>query len=98
MDSPHASQGCCGEFNQNLFSFSGSGEQEVDVSILQPIVNYSLPDKWSIGTSEMNLVYDWEQDDWTALPLGMKLAKLVKFGALPVQFVGSYEYNFADVR
>jgi len=66
------------------------------VSILQPILNYSLPGKWSIGTSEMNLVYDWEQDDWTALPVGMKLAKLVKFGALPVQFVGSYEYNFAD--
>lgn len=85
-----------GLFNQNLFSFSGGGEQEVNVSILQPIINYSLPGKWSIGTSEMNLVYDWEQDDWTALPVGMKLAKLVKFGALPVQFVGSYEYNFAD--
>jgi hypothetical protein len=85
-----------GLFSQNLFSFSGGGEQEVNVSILQPILNYSLPNKWSIGTSEMNLVYDWEQDDWSALPVGMKLAKLVKFGALPVQFVGSYEYNFAD--
>ena len=26
----------------------------------------------------------------------MKVAKLVKFGDLPVQFSGSYEYNFAD--
>jgi len=68
----------------------------VNVSIFQPILNYSLPDKWSVGTSEMNLVYDWERDDWTALPLGVKLAKLVKFGQLPVQFVGSYEHNFAD--
>lgn len=85
-----------GLFNQNLFSFSGGDEQDVNLSILQPIFNYSLPDKWSIGTSEMNVVYDWEQDDWTALPLGMKLAKLIKFGALPVQFAGSYEYNFAD--
>ena len=85
-----------GLFNQNLFSYSGGGEEEVNLSILQPIFNYSLPDKWSIGTSEMNLVYDWEQDDWIALPLGMKLAKLIKLGALPVQFVGSYEYNFAD--
>jgi len=85
-----------GLFNQNLFSFAGSGQQDVNVSILQPIFNYSLPDKWSVGASEMNLVYDWERDDWTALPLGVKLAKLVKFGQLPVQFVGSYEHNFAD--
>jgi len=26
----------------------------------------------------------------------MKVATLVKFGDLPVQFSGSYEYNFAD--
>jgi hypothetical protein len=85
-----------GLFNQNLFSFAGSGQQDVNVSTIQPIFNVALPDKWSVGTSEMNLVYDWERDDWTALPLGMKLAKLTKIGGLPVQFVGSYEYNFAD--
>jgi hypothetical protein len=86
-----------GLFNQNLFSFAGDGDREdVNVSILQPIVNYSLPEKWSIGTSEMNITYDWKKDAWTALPLGVKLAKLVKFGKLPVQFAGAYEYNFAD--
>ena len=86
-----------GLFNQNLFSFAGDSDREdVNVSILQPIVNYSLPDKWSIGTSEMNVTYDWEKDAWTALPLGVKLARLVKFGKLPVQFAGGYEYNFAD--
>jgi hypothetical protein len=86
-----------GLFNQNLFSFAGDSDREdVNVSILQPIVNYSLPDKWSIGTSEMNVTYDWERGSWTALPLGVKLARLVKFGKLPVQFAGGYEYNFAD--
>jgi hypothetical protein len=86
-----------GLFNQNLFSFAGDDDREdVNVSILQPIINYSLPDKWSIGTSEMNVTYDWEKNRWTALPLGLKLANLVKFGALPVQFSGAYEYNFAD--
>jgi len=44
----------------------------------------------------MNVTYDWKKSDWTALPLGFKLAKLVKFGKLPVQFSGAYEYNFAD--
>jgi len=84
-----------GIFNQNLFTFAGDKDREdVNVSILQPIMNVSLPDKWSIGLSEMNITYDWEKSDWTALPLGMKLAKLVKFGKLPVQFSGAYEYNF----
>ena len=86
-----------GVFNQNLFSYAGNNDREdVNVSIIQPIVNFSLPDGWSIGTSEMNLTYDWEKHDWTALPVGVKLAKLVKFGQLPVQFSGAYEYNFAN--
>lgn len=29
--------------------------------------------------SEMTVTYDWEKDDWTALPLGVKVAKLVRF-------------------
>jgi len=86
-----------GLFNQNLFSFAGDkGREDVKLSILQPILNFSLPNRWSIGTSEMNITYDWEKKAWTALPVGIKLAKLVKFGKLPVQFAGSYEYNFAD--
>jgi hypothetical protein len=86
-----------GLFDQNLFSFAGEGDRDdVNVSILQPILNYSLPDKWSIGTSEMNFTYDYEKEEWVALPLGVKLAKLVKFGGLPVQFSGAYEYNFDD--
>ena len=44
----------------------------------------------------MNITYDYKQNDWTALPLGIKLSKLVKLGSLPVQFSGAYEYNFAN--
>jgi hypothetical protein len=85
-----------GLFNQNLFSFAGSGQQDVNVSLLQPILNYSLPNKWSVGSSDMTMTYDWERSAWTALPVGVKLAKLTKMGKQPVQFAGSYEYNFAD--
>lgn len=86
-----------GLFNQNLVSFAGDDAREdVKVSILQPIVTYSLPDRWSIGASEMNITYDWDKNAWTSLPLGIKLAKLHKFGQLPVQLSGYYEYNFQD--
>jgi hypothetical protein len=44
----------------------------------------------------MNVSYDWDKGTWVNLPLGLKVAKLYKFGARPVQFSGSYEYNFAD--
>jgi hypothetical protein len=86
-----------GLFNQNLFSFAGNAQRDaVQLSILQPILNYSLPHKWSIGASEMNVTYDWKKGAWTNLPLGIKVSKLHKFNTLPVQFSGSYEYNFAN--
>ncbi len=86
-----------GAFNQNLFSFAGNDDRdEVKLSILQPIFNYSLPNKWSVGASEMNVTYDWDKGAWANLPLGLKVSKLHKFGAQPVQFSGSYEYNFQD--
>ncbi len=56
-----------GLFNQNLFSFAGDGDRDdVDVSIIQPILSYSLPKHWSVGTSEMNITYDWNENDWVA--------------------------------
>jgi len=86
-----------GLFNQNLFSFAGDDERdEVNLSIVQPIFNYSLPNKRSVGVSEMNVTYDWEKDAWVNLPLGIMVSKLHRFGARPVPFSGSYEYNFAD--
>ncbi len=72
-----------GLFNQNLVSFAGKQDRdEVKLSIIQPIVNYSLPNKWSIGTSEMNATYDWDKGAWSNLPLGLKLSKLTKAGSL----------------
>jgi hypothetical protein len=44
----------------------------------------------------MNITYDWQRNDWTTLPLGVKLSKLHTSDKLPVQFSGSYEYNFQD--
>lgn len=86
-----------GVFNEKFFACAGAFDREdIKVTILQPIINYSLPHKWSIGVSEMNITYDWKKSDWNGLPLGLKLATLFKFGKLPVQISGFYEYNFAD--
>ncbi len=86
-----------GLFNQNIFSVASEDDrEEVNVSTLQPILSVALGSGWRAGFSEMTLTYDWENTQWSSLPLGGKLSKLVKFGKLPVQFSAEYEYNFAD--
>ncbi|MGR3662969.1 MAG: hypothetical protein ACU0CA_17580 [Paracoccaceae bacterium] len=84
-----------GLFNQNLFTVAGdSGRPDVNVSNIQPILNYSLSNGWAVGASEMSAVYDWEQNRFVSIPLGVSVSKLSKFGDQLVQFVGSYERNF----
>jgi hypothetical protein len=86
-----------GLFNQNIFSFAGDDNMpDVNTSILQPIATVGLGDGWSTGLSEMSVTYDWSNDAWVSLPLGVKLAKLHRFGITPVQFTASYEHNFAN--
>lgn len=89
--------GLAGLFNQNLFSLGNdSAIPDVNISTLQPIVNVSLGSGWSAGTSEMTFAYDWNDNKFTSVPLGVKVSKLTKMGGLPVQFQLSYEHNFYD--
>lgn len=83
-------------FSQSLVSFAGNdARKDVKNSALQPILSYPLSNGWSLGSSEMNFVYDWKKSDWIALPVGGKLAKMMKFDKQYLQFSGAYEYNLA---
>lgn len=87
-----------GAFSQNVFTVAGDDMRpDVNVSQIQPIFNYKLGGGWTTGLAESQLVYDWEKDRWTSLPLGVNIAKLVRLGGkLPVQFRAEYEHNFQD--
>lgn len=86
-----------GVFNQNVLTVGGEDDRDdVNISIFQPIINLGLGNGWSVGASEMGITYDWDASDWVSLPLGAKLAKLHKYGGVPIQIFGQYEYNFAD--
>ncbi len=86
-----------GAFNQNVFTVAGNDDKEdINASIVQPIINYSLPDGWAVGTSEMNFTYNWEKGEWATIPLGAKLTKLYKAGDTPIQTFLTAEHNFAD--
>ena len=88
-----------GVFNQNIFSVEAENDRdEVNVSIIQPIINFSLGNGFSVGGSDMSFTYDWEGNRWASLPLGVKLSKLFRLGGVPLQVSGEYEYNFEDSR
>lgn len=88
-----------GAFNQNLFHVAGDqelGQADVNISQIQPIIVKSLGGGWSIGSSEMQIVYDWEASRFSSLPVGVQLTRLQTFGSTPVQLSLQYEHNFAD--
>ena len=86
-----------GVFNQNVFTISGNDDfRDVDISIIQPIANYQLGDGWSIGTSDMSITYDWKENKFVSLPLGVGINKIQPISGTPVQFSMSYEHNFYD--
>ncbi len=92
----HSQKLLWGVFNQNLFSFAGDSDRtDVYVSIFQPILNYGLGAGWSAGVSESTFTYDWESEEWSSIPLGASLSRLVKSGGLPIQLSMQYEHDFA---
>ena len=78
-----------GAFPQVWWSFAGDSSRDSTNSMnLQPVASYFLPDGWSVGYSG-NILADFKakrsEDTWT-VPIGLQLAKVVKFGKLPVRF------------
>ncbi len=91
------SWGLAGLFNQNIFTVAGDDDRpDVNISTLQPIISVTVGNGWSVGTSDMTFVYDWDLSEFTSLPLGVKVSKLTKLGGRPVQWQVSYERNFYD--
>jgi hypothetical protein len=78
-----------GAFPQVWWSFAGPNSREQTNSMnLQPLAAYFLPDGWSVGYSG-NILANFKakrsEDTWT-VPIGLAVAKVVKFGKLPVRF------------
>lgn len=89
--------GLAGVFNQNIFTVGGDDAfDDVNVSIIQPIVNKRLGKGWAIGTSEMNITYDWDAGEFTSLPVGVSVSKLTKGAGVPIQYIAAYERDFYD--
>ena len=75
-----------GALMNNQWSVAGWGQKNVNAFLLQPFVNYNLPDGWYL-TSVPIMTANWKADKagdvWT-VPLGGGVGKLFKIDKLPI--------------
>jgi len=83
-----------GVLANHQWSFAGWRDRRFNRTLIQPFVNYNLPNGWYINSVPI-ITADWENrsgDEWL-VPLGAGVGKLHRFGKLPVNVqLGAY-YN-----
>ncbi|MFO1361569.1 MAG: transporter [Burkholderiales bacterium] len=78
----------------NVWSVSGGSDPTYNNFLLQPFLNYNLPDGWYLTSSPV-VTADWKAESsqrWT-VPLGGGVGKIVHFGRLPVNLQLQSYYN-----
>lgn len=83
-----------------LWSFAGWGDDQVNLTTIQPFVNYNFPGGWYLSVAPI-LTANWAADDysdvWT-IPIGGGGGKIVHLGKLPVNLQLQAFYNVATPR
>ena len=83
-----------GALANNQWSYAGWGDNDVNAMLIQPFINYNLPDAWYL-TSAPIITANWKatsDERWT-VPIGGGIGKIVKLGKLPLNVqLGAY-YN-----
>jgi hypothetical protein len=83
-----------GSLFSNIWSFAGSGDQDVSLFTWQYFINYNLPDSWYL-TSAPIITANWEADSdntWT-VPFGGGVGKIFRIGKQPMNGQISVYYN-----
>jgi len=80
----------------NVWSISSSGSHAFNKGLMQPFVNYNLPQSWYLVSSPIVTV-DWTargSQQWT-VPVGGGIGKILHWGRLPVNVQVAGYYNVA---
>ena len=82
-----------GSLFSNIWSFGGSGDQDVNLFTCQYFINYNMADGWYLTTSPI-ITADWENsgDEWT-VPFGGGLGKIFKIGKQSMNAQAQAFYN-----
>ncbi len=77
-----------GTLVRQLWSFAGESDRDnVNQTLIQPFVNYNLPDGWYLTSSPI-ITANWEEDSgdrWT-VPVGGGFGKIFRIGSQPMNF------------
>tara|TARA_R100000027_G_scaffold52103_6_gene40894 strand:+ start:12712 stop:13584 length:873 start_codon:yes stop_codon:yes gene_type:complete len=74
-----------GALANQQWSFAGWGDEDVSAFLLQPFINYNLPNGWYL-TSAPIVTANWKANSdntWT-VPVGAGIGKIARIGKLPV--------------
>jgi hypothetical protein len=83
-----------GSLFSNVWSFAGSGDQDVNLFTWQYFINYNLNDGWYL-TSAPVITANWEAssgEKWT-VPFGAGFGKIFKIGKQPLNGSAHAYYN-----
>jgi len=83
-----------GALLSNMWSFAGSGEQDVNLFLMQYFVNFNFPGGWYLTTSPI-ITSNWEAesgDKWT-VPFGGGVGKIFRIGKQPMNSQIQAFYN-----
>jgi len=80
-----------GALANHLWSVTGNGDEpDVNSTFIQPFISYTTRDAWTF-TVNTESTYNWEAEEWS-VPINVQIAKIVKFGKLPVQLFVAGRY------
>lgn len=85
-----------GSLISNLWSFAGSGSQDINLFTWQYFVNYNLPNSWYLSSAPI-ITANWEADSgnkWT-VPFGGGFGKIFRIGKQPMNAQVQAFYNVA---
>jgi hypothetical protein len=83
-----------GALANQQWSFAGWGDRDVSQLLIQPFVNYNLPDAWYLVSAPI-ITADWEAssgNQWT-VPVGGGVGKLFRLDKLPINTQLQAFYN-----
>lgn len=81
-----------GMLANHVWSFSGSGDNDISNSFIQPFLAYTTKTSTTF-TLNTESSYDWKGEQWT-VPINLMVAQLMKIGGMPIQFqVGGRYYT-----
>ncbi|MEN8779570.1 MAG: hypothetical protein ABF292_00585 [Desulfobacterales bacterium] len=83
-----------GSLFSNVWSFAGSGDNDVNLFSWQYFVNYNMADGWYLVSAPI-ITANWEADsgdEWT-IPFGGGIGKIFRIGKQPMNFNMQAFYN-----